>query len=309
MADSKITAPPTDQNSAPKTEEDVKLTVEKVVVEDKEKIEKKEEAAKVTVKNAEKKGTVGFGIAEKLKQKWAEHIEKNKEKAGKHKADEAEKKRELEELFEDFDPKRDKKKLTTEVRKRIIEAEKLYQEGISSIKDLVAPTSVEITPNQMKLNGMFVKSFFVFNYPRYLESNWLNPLINFDVTMDISIFVYPTEAGRMMKILRKKVAEMLSTKHLNQKRGLVTDVALETALEDAEQLRTNLQRGMERFFQVGLYFTLYAHSKEKLDTAAKQLETILGGQLVMTRSADFQVERSEERRVGKECRSRWSPYH
>ena len=23
----------------------------------------------------------------------------------------------------------------------------------------------------------------------------------------------------------------------------------------------------------------------------------------------FEVDRSEERRVGKECRSRWSPYH
>ena len=23
----------------------------------------------------------------------------------------------------------------------------------------------------------------------------------------------------------------------------------------------------------------------------------------------FEVQRSEERRVGKECRSRWSPYH
>ena len=26
-------------------------------------------------------------------------------------------------------------------------------------------------------------------------------------------------------------------------------------------------------------------------------------------ATDAQVERSEERRVGKECRSRWSPYH
>ena len=25
--------------------------------------------------------------------------------------------------------------------------------------------------------------------------------------------------------------------------------------------------------------------------------------------ADYKAERSEERRVGKECRSRWSPYH
>ena len=27
------------------------------------------------------------------------------------------------------------------------------------------------------------------------------------------------------------------------------------------------------------------------------------------RRADIDVKRSEERRVGKECRSRWSPYH
>src|SRR5256885_3856116 len=27
------------------------------------------------------------------------------------------------------------------------------------------------------------------------------------------------------------------------------------------------------------------------------------------RGFDFYLERSEERRVGKECRSRWSPYH
>ena len=32
-----------------------------------------------------------------------------------------------------------------------------------------------------------------------------------------------------------------------------------------------------------------------------------GSQLVTTGDRTF--ERSEERRVGKECRSRWSPYH
>src|SRR2546430_17643290 len=29
----------------------------------------------------------------------------------------------------------------------------------------------------------------------------------------------------------------------------------------------------------------------------------------ITRGQALQIERSEERRVGKECRSRWSPYH
>ena len=29
----------------------------------------------------------------------------------------------------------------------------------------------------------------------------------------------------------------------------------------------------------------------------------------LSTALDFSVDRSEERRVGKECRSRWSPYH
>ena len=71
-------------------------------------------------------------------------------------------------------------------------------------------------------------------------------------------------------------------------------MGLDTALEDAEQLRVDLQRGNEKFFQVGLYFTLYADTQEKLNKTAKQLETILGGQLVMTRTADFRTERGFE---------------
>ena len=36
---------------------------------------------------------------------------------------------------------------------------------------------------------------------------------------------------------------------------------------------------------------------------------LTGGNCGMTFEGDAAVDRSEERRVGKECRSRWSPYH
>ena len=39
--------------------------------------------------------------------------------------------------------------------------------------------------------------------------------------------------------------------------------------------------------------------------ARKELLVMVG----LSARAVFQVQRSEERRVGKECRSRWSPYH
>jgi len=41
----------------------------------------------------------------------------------------------------------------------------------------------------------------------------------------------------------------------------------------------------------------------------KNVTGISSNESVNTSSEEPMIERSEERRVGKECRSRWSPYH
>jgi len=51
---------------------------------------------------------------------------------------------------------------------------------------------------------------------------------------------------------------------------------------------------------------------EKLEAAASVTGTVVAvGELAWKEFVDgvFKSVRSEERRVGKECRSRWSPYH
>src|SRR5256884_8668964 len=40
-----------------------------------------------------------------------------------------------------------------------------------------------------------------------------------------------------------------------------------------------------------------------------QSRVVSGGMVLKLEAAKRAIERSEERRVGKECRSRWSPYH
>src|ERR1017187_9485804 len=47
----------------------------------------------------------------------------------------------------------------------------------------------------------------------------------------------------------------------------------------------------------------------KSDVVAQKAEQIAGRRRHAAEIADFGINRSEERRVGKECRSRWSPYH
>lgn len=175
-------------------------------------------------------------------------------------------------------------------KKKYIEAEKIYQEGLVSIKDLIAPASMDIQYDKLRIDGLYAQSFYVFAYPRYLDVNWLAPIINFDVTMDISQFIYPINSGDIMKILKKKVAQMQSSIRISSEKGQVRDPGLETALEDAEELRTEIQRGQEKFFQFTLYFTIYSDTKKKLEKVAKQLESLLAGKLVMTKRAQIQAE-------------------
>ena len=57
-----------------------------------------------------------------------------------------------------------------------------------------------------------------------------------------------------MKTLKTKVAQLGSSIRMAAEKGNVRDPALETALEDAETLRTELQRGQEKFFPIWTLF-------------------------------------------------------
>lgn len=173
---------------------------------------------------------------------------------------------------------------------QIREAEKIYREGLATIKDLIAPSSMEFQYDKIKIGNLYGKSFFVYAYPRFIEANWLSPVINFDVTMDISMFIYPSSSLAIMKFLKKKVAQIQSSIRMDQEKGMVADPALETALQDAEELRRNIQRGEEKFFQFALYFTIYADDEEKIKKVQTRLESSLGGKMVLTKATDLQEE-------------------
>ena len=172
----------------------------------------------------------------------------------------------------------------------IQEAEKIYSAGLVSVKDLIAPSSVKLETDKLNLSGIYSRSFFVFDYPRYIEANWLSPIINYDSSFDLSMFVYPMDSAKIMKYLRSKVAQIRASISINAERGKVRDPALEAALQDAEELRDSLQKSVEKFFHFALYFTIYAEDEQKLNKISKQFETLLGGKLVLTKPTNLQME-------------------
>ena len=183
-----------------------------------------------------------------------------------------------------------KKKQSAKQKTKQEQAHELLERGLISVRDLIAPALLAIKPTYMQLNGRYAKTIFVLTYPQYIEANWLSPVINFDISFDISMHIYPVDNQEIMRMLKRKVTEMGSSLRLNAEKGAIRDPELEIAFQDAEELRDNLQRGLEKFFHYALYFTIYAKSQEELETAADRIETALGGVLVYTKQAIMQMQ-------------------
>jgi len=173
---------------------------------------------------------------------------------------------------------------------KTIESEAAYQEGVASIKDLIAPASLKVTPYNIELNGRFARTIFVFTYPRFLSVGWFSPIINFPAPLDISMYFYQLKTGDVLKKLRDKVGQIQADLSIDIEKGAPRDPVKETAIRDAEKLRDDLTQGIEHFFQFSLYVTIYADTKEELEDRTEKIENLFGSKLVFTKRALFQSE-------------------
>mgnify|MGYP001598279894 CR=1 FL=1 len=172
----------------------------------------------------------------------------------------------------------------------LLEAERAYRKGLTSVKDLIAPSAMKLESTFLQVSGKYARTFFVLTYPRFLSSNWLSPIINLEVPMDTAMFIYPMDTGVVMKKFRDKVGQLQATMALNEEKGVVRDPILETAYHDVEELRDRLSQGTERYFRFSLYFTVYADELVALNKITANLESLLSAKLVVAKSAVLQAE-------------------
>ena len=163
-------------------------------------------------------------------------------------------------------------------------------QGTISLADIIAPSSIEVDFNYIRIGERFYKTFFVVGYPRYVSPNWLAPVIDFNHSLNISMFIYPTSSSDVLSDLRRKTAEMEATISSQIDQGLVVDARVQAALEDAQGLTEELAKGIERFFQMSLYITLYSESLAELEQASKILESTLSSLLILPKVATLQME-------------------
>ncbi|MBI3494684.1 DUF87 domain-containing protein [Candidatus Saccharibacteria bacterium] len=170
------------------------------------------------------------------------------------------------------------------------EIEQEFLKGVRTLRDLIAPSSLEINSSYFRLGNKYGRTLYVYGYPRQLYTGWLSSIINADEVLDIAMFIYPVESEVVMKNLRRKVTQLEASQSINSEKGKVRDPSLEAAISDAEELRDQLQLGAERFFRYGLYITLYADSLDEMDFMQHKIESTLGQQLVFSKVASSQQE-------------------
>lgn len=162
--------------------------------------------------------------------------------------------------------------------------------GVISVRDVIAPSAIEVDFDYIKVGNMYFRTLFVIGYPRYVQANWLAPLINYEHTLEVALYSYPVEAKGVLDDLKRKITEMEATIATDLQHGRLIDPAVQAALEDAQVLQEELVKGAERFFQFGLYVTVPADTKEELDTICKQVESTMGALLLVPKHATLQHE-------------------
>lgn len=83
------------------------------------------------------------------------------------------------------------------------EVEQAFPKGVSTLRDLIAPSSIEIHSSYFRLGTKYGRTLYVYGYPREIYTGWLSPLINIDEVLDVSMYIYPVESQVVLNNLQR----------------------------------------------------------------------------------------------------------
>lgn len=166
----------------------------------------------------------------------------------------------------------------------------LIDKGRLRINDLIAPDALQIDTNHIQVGNRLVRTIFVTGYPRTSTIGWLNRLYSYGENIDISIHIEPLNTEKVIKALNKKITQYTTSQRMDAMKGKISDISVDSAKYDAEDLRSSLHNGMEKLFYQAIYITVSGKNEDELDSITEEIETLCGTIGLATRHAIFQQE-------------------
>ncbi len=150
--------------------------------------------------------------------------------------------------------------------------ERLYEQGTRSVPDLVAPDSVEVARDYVRVESGYARALVVTNYPRTVGPDWLAPLLALQAPIEISFHVGPLNSAQMVRKLSRKLVQLRSSQLYDEGGGKLASAERDIAYGDVESIRDDLQRGDTQVFSVGFYVVVRASSLRQLDACTRSVE-------------------------------------
>jgi hypothetical protein len=156
-----------------------------------------------------------------------------------------------------------------------------------SVPELIAPSSIEIFPWYMRIDGElgheFVRTLAFVNYPRSAYPGWLDTIIQADEPhVDFSLHIEPLSPQQVSARLGKKAVEFRGSVLASHRQGKAPDPTTAIALRDIESLREKLASGDERIFTLSLFVQVRGRTRRELSERSNRLVSAI-------RSLDFRA--------------------
>jgi conjugal transfer ATP-binding protein TraC len=154
--------------------------------------------------------------------------------------------------------------------------------------DMLSYEGLEEQADYLVIDGQYLRTLFISGYPFVAQSGWLDSLIHFNHSADISYHIHEVDALQALPKLHRKITELESTRRAMMRKGAIIGSEVTDPLESAMELRDKIQRGQEKLFQMSVYVSLRAESLEELNKLTKMLENALAARLFNLKVARYQ---------------------
>lgn len=154
--------------------------------------------------------------------------------------------------------------------------------------DVLSYEGLEEQSDHLCIDGQYVRTLFISGYPFVAQSGWLDSLIHFNHSADISYHIHEVDALQALPKLNRKITELESTRRAMIRKGAVVGSEITDPLDSAMELRDKIQRGQEKLFQMSVYVSLREETLEALNKTTKMLENALAARLFNIKTARYQ---------------------
>lgn len=167
------------------------------------------------------------------------------------------------------------------------EVDSALELGSRSVLDHIAPASIEVQRDHIRLENLYARTLKLTDYPRRVDAGWLDPLISFDRPLQLSMHITPISVSEAMGSLKHKLAVLETSRTLDAGAGKLKDPERDQSLGDNNRVRDALASGVERLFAVSVYVTVTAASLRELDSVTERVEEEFDRIMAATRHTTF----------------------